>query len=241
MQPTVGVSTIDEFPIGLHFSYQSWIDIAQPPQGFGDLFFYEFESWIVDRTNGTVDCTCMLSTGNETRIDHYQNIRVDIYGNPPLLTNITTWIVGDYVWVGNSEFRISRLTTYDYNGIDLPCYRLANLTVFGEYANATVLFYDSELGVLLRMSQDMILIANDTSVASTYFSLVHSNFLELIDVTILTTTPATATMTPPPTSSSQINDLESMLILRGFLISSIAVEIVIIIVLIRRRYGGSIQ
>jgi hypothetical protein len=241
MQPAVGVSIIDEFPIGLHFSYESWFDITQPPLAYGDWYFYEFESWIVDQANGTVDCTCMLPTGNETRIDHYQNIRVDIFGNPPLLTNITIWTVGEYVWVGNSEFRISSLTTYDYNGIDLPCYRLANLTVFGEYANATMLFYDSELGVLLHMSQDTVFVANDTSVASTYFSLVHSNFLELIDVTITTTTPVTGTMTSPPTSSSQINNNESMLILRGFLISSIAVEIVIIIVLVRRRYGDSTQ
>jgi hypothetical protein len=104
-----------------------------------------------------------------------------------------------------------------------------------------MLFYDSELGVLLAMSQDTITVANDTSVASTDFFLVHSNFLVLIDVTIPTTTPVSTTNPPPPTSSPHINGNESMLIFRGFLISSIVVEILVISVLYRRRYSISDQ
>ena len=269
MQPAVGFDAQDAFPIGQHFIYDSWIDIWDPPEAYGDTFGYLIEDWIIDQTNGTVNCTCMLPTGNETRIEHYQNIPVDILDNPPLMTNITTWFLGGVAWIGDDDYNIVNETRYIYSTydgyIEIPCFRLMNITWSGDYENITILQYDSELGVLLSIFRETSFISNGSRVATADFFLVYSPFVSLLDVIPITTTSPSTTTTPttpttsitptsPTTTSSHVSgtdppsttgnespygEFDSGLILSGVLLSAIAAEVVIIIVLIKRKYSIS--
>lgn len=270
LQPNLGFTTSNQFPVGHHFIYDSWIEIWSPHEAYGDSFVYIFEDWLVDQTNGTVNCTCMLPTGNETRIDHYQNIPVDIINSPPLMTNVTNWFLNGVVWIRDDDYNIVNETSYIYNiydgYIEIPCFRLMNITWSGDYVNITILQYDSELGVLLSIFQETSFNANGTRVATADFFLVYSTFVALLDLPTTPTSPSTTTTpivpttpdstTPTLTSSptpgtgttstgsntvpnySPFTDPNSML-LRGAIILAITVEIVIIILLIRRRYSIS--
>ncbi len=199
---------IDDFPIGLHLTYESWTEIFNGP-AYGDSYFYEFTRWD-DEGMSMIEYTSMTPSGNESRINVVHNIWLDFPGKPYLLVDTDFLHIGESYRISGADYDIVNQSVVSFSEIEVECFQLVNIVSVDGFTNTTSLFYDSGFGILIAMGRHMVNISSGIEVVFSVIWLTQSNFQEL--------------------------DLSQFPFLRTVLIIMIAVEVVIIAILVKRRW-----
>jgi hypothetical protein len=238
-------SQVDNFPIGLNITYVVGVDIPLFHNEYQTT--YDFIRWI-DQENLTVE----FENDYTIRVKQFPEIRLPGPAQPPLWMDVSSWSLGDTVEISGIGYPIILMEDYLIPGVGTcESFRLESVVQANGRENASSFWYHAQLGLLIDyLRVDMDISSNEMIVAYTDFIIV-SNFPQFnpptftlpepTQTTSTTTTTSTSTTvlpdqttTPSPTSTTT-SGIVPPVGLTEMLGVGIIVEILIIIIIVRRR------
>ena len=146
----------------------------------------------------------------ESRIDVVHNIWLDFPGKPYLLVYTDFLIIGESYKISGTDYDIVNQSVVSFSEIEVECFQLVNVVTTDGFENTTSLFYESEYGIIIAMVRLMVNVGSGTDVVFSTIWLTQSNFEEL--------------------NQSQFPFFRSVLVVM------IAIEVVTIAILLKRRW-----
>jgi len=234
--PTLDAQSSD-FPICLLMQYNICVYIDNPwdPDYDYDII-YNFTRWI-DKENNILEYSRNNDGVSATFIQTFSNVKVELPGNPPIWSDVTTWEIGGMCTLSGINYEIHHKVRTTTRGGYYEWFLLWNVAQSANLVIKTMLGYHSSLGILVDYDREENSTDGSSPFENSDLCILYTNlynYYPLIDDSQSTTTfsdqTTTSSVTRTTTSDSIGNVSVNIVIGIG-----IVIEILIIIIILQKR------